>query len=65
MNHSEDYKKGWNDALEKALKEAKLLYTSDNITFGDRHSLFLNDLIRNMYGTIYIDRKSIMKLKKK
>ena len=67
---SEDYKKGFNDALETALKKAKLVYDSANITFGDRNSFNLYDELKDRFyvsphGTVYIDRKSIMKLKKR
>ena len=67
---SEDYKKGFNDALETALKKAKLVYSPASMTFGNRNSFNLyNELKDESYipphETIYIDRNSIMKLKKR
>ena len=65
MAYSKDYKKGWNEALEEALKHAKLIFTKENITFGDRNNFPVCMILRGASGTIYIDRKSIIKLKKR
>ena len=65
---SEDYKKGFNDGLEKALRSAKLVYDPGSVTFGDRNNFEIYYRLRDRfsgYGTVYIDRGSVMKNKKK
>lgn len=65
---SEDYKKGFNDALEKALEHAKLVYHPAGVIWGDRQSFELYYELKdrfNAYGTVYIDKQSIMRLRKR